>query len=67
MSFEKKPEITNVPPASGNISFGNYAEDLRNAYGNSAGNGNPWLAVARRALKLAPLVLPEDPSESHEP
>lgn len=55
------PQVIPVPKPSGKISMGNFADDLRDAFANTRGADDPWRAVARRAVELAPRVLPEEP------
>jgi hypothetical protein len=48
-----------VPAPSGKIAFDAFAEDLKTAYRNAPPDSDPWRAVAKRALHLAPITLPE--------
>lgn len=49
-----------VPKPSGKIAFDAFAADLKAAYRNAPADTDPWRAVALRALKLAPITLPEE-------
>jgi hypothetical protein len=52
--------VVNVPHSSGKISLGNFAEDLKAAYRNAPQDSDPWDAVAKRAVELAPRVIPDE-------
>jgi hypothetical protein len=55
----KDAPVIHVPKPSGKISLAAFADALRNTFANER-QGTPWRAVAKRALQLAPIVLPEE-------